>query len=445
MSFFSSFKTFKGGVHPSEFKEFTQNLPFEIMPAPAIVIIPLTQHIGKPANPVVKKKDEVKAGQVIAESSGFISSVIHSPVSGIVKDIHLEPTISGFPNECIIIQSNDNSDIDLMPQLDIETVSPDDIISRVRDAGIVGQGGAAFPTYVKLSPPADTKIDYVILNGCECEPYLTRDDRYMIERSTDVLNGLKLIMKALGVKKGVIGIEDNKNQAIKAMREIVRSEPDIEVEILKTKYPQGAEKMLIKAVLNREVPPGKLPMDVGCVIQNIGTAIAVNDAVTKGEPQITAALTVSGKGINNPKNIIVRVGTPLNEILNYCGGLKDDAAKIVVGGPMMGVSQFDVNAPVTKATSGILVLTKKEANAHTETPCLNCGKCIEVCPLGLVPTKLTRFSKLNMYEKADEFSITTCMECGTCTYNCPANIPLVQWIRLGKKKVIRMQKEKMSA
>lgn len=445
MGLLSNVKSFKGGVHPAEWKELTKNLSFEKMPNPHLVIIPLTQHIGKPANPIVKKKDEVKAGQIIAEAEGFISSPIHSPVSGIIKDIHRENTVSGFPKDSIVIQTSETNEVELMDPLNPETITPEEIRQRVKAAGIVGQGGAAFPTFVKLSPPEKTKIDCVILNGCECEPYLTRDDRYMIERTQDVVKGLKLIMKALGVKKGAIGIENNKPEAIAKIKAVVENQKDISVEILQTKYPQGAEKMLIKAVLDREVPPGKLPMDVGAVIQNIGTAIAIYDSVIKGEAQISAAITVSGGGIKQPKNVIVPVGTPLKDVLDFCGGVNDDAVKIVVGGPMMGVTQFDFGAPVMKATSGILVLTSAEVNAHPETPCLKCGKCIEVCPLALVPTKLARFSQLERYEDAENFGITTCMECGTCTFTCPANIPLVQWLRLGKQKVLTLQREKKSA
>ena len=445
MPLFSKSKSFKGGVHPSEWKELTEKLSFEIMPNPKQVIIPLSQHIGKPANPLVKKKDEVKAGQVIAEADGFISSPIHSPVSGIVKDIHRENTVSGFPKDSIVIQASEENETELMSPLDASKATPEEIRQRVKDAGIVGQGGAAFPTFVKLSPPENAKIDYIILNGCECEPYLTRDDRYMIERTSDVVTGLRLIMNALGVENGAIGIEENKPEAIEKIKDAVKFEPNIEVHVLTTKYPQGAEKMLIKAVLDREVPPGKLPMDVGCVIQNIGTAIAIKDAVTKGEPEITAAITVSGGGINTPKNVIVRVGTPLSDVLDYCGGVKDDAVKVVVGGPMMGVAQFDFAAPIMKATSGILVLTEAEVNEHPETPCLKCGKCVEVCPLGLTPTKLARFSQLERFDDAEDFGITTCMECGTCTFTCPANIPLVQWLRFGKRQVMAMQRERQTA
>ena len=330
----------------------------------------------------------------------------------------------------------------MLDPLNPETITADEIRERVALAGIVGQGGAAFPTSVKLSPPKDKVIDVVILNGCECEPYLTRDYRFMIERPDDLISGLKLIMKALGVKRGVIGIENNKPEAIELLTNKIKYEHGLEVVSLKTKYPQGAEKMLIKAVTGKEVPPGKLPMDVGAVIQNIGTAIAIHDAVVKGEVLITAALTVSGKGIKNPKNLIVPVGTTIQNVIDYCGGVTDDAVKIVVGGPMMGVAQFDLHAPVMKATSGILVLTKDEVAENPETPCLRCGQCVGACPLNLMPTKLARYSQLNRFDDAEGAGITVCMECGTCSYTCPANIPLVQWIRLGKQKVLQMQKRK---
>lgn len=431
-------KTFKGGVHPKAYKELTENLPFEILPAPKQVIIPLSQHTGKPARPLIKKGSEVKTGELIAEQNGFISSNIHSSVTGKVIKIGQAVNSTGLLRVSIFIETYETEEFIKLPPLDIEKVSSEEIIQRVKDAGIVGLGGAAFPTYVKLSPPPDKKIDYVILNGCECEPYLTRDYRLMLERTEDVISGLRLIMKAVNVNKGIIGIEDNKIEAIQKLEKAVSNFPEISVIALKTKYPQGAEKMLIKAATEREVPPGKLPFDVGCIIQNIGTAVSIYDAVTKGEPQITAALTVSGKGINQPKNLIVKIGTPLIDVLNFCGGIKKDAVKIIVGGPMMGFTQYDLSVPITKATSGILVLTKEEAFNFDETNCLRCGKCIEVCPLNLIPTRLARLTQFGRYDDAKKLGITVCMECGTCTYNCPANIPLVQWIRMGKQKVVSL-------
>lgn len=438
-------KTFKGGIHPNEQKQLSENLSFDIMSNPKQVIVPLVQHLGKPAKPIVKKGSEVKAGEIIAEQDGLISSPIHSPVSGKVTKITTGATVTGFPKDAIVIEANDTNETVFMPPLDIEKITREEIRERVKLAGIVGQGGAAFPTYVKLSPPPDKKVDIAIINGCECEPYLTRDYRYMIERTDDLITGLRLIMKAVGVEKGAIGIEDNKPEAINRLKEAVKNIPNISVEVLETKYPQGAEKMLIKAVTGKEVPPGKLPFDVGAVIQNIGTAIAVYDAIVKGEPQLTAALTVSGFGINQPKNLIVRIGTPLADILDYCGGVKENAVKVVVGGPMMGVAQYDFSAPVMKATSGILVLTEEEVNDQEETPCLRCGKCVDVCPLNLIPTKLARISSLEKFEEAEQLGVTVCMECGTCTYTCPANLPLVQWIRFGKQRVMALQRERQSA
>lgn len=441
---FRSVKTFKGGAHPEEKKNLTENSPFELMPAPKQVLIPLSQHIGKPSRPVVKKGSEVKQGEIIAEADGFISSPVHSSVSGKVSKISVAGSISGFQKEVIIIDTVENDGTVLLPPLDVNGITPEQIRERVKEAGIVGQGGAAFPTFVKLTPPEKNKIDLVILNGCECEPYLTRDYRLMLERSGDLIEGLRLIMKALLVERAVIGIEDNKPAAIEKMRGAVKKIPGISVEVLKTKYPQGAEKMLIHAVTKREVPPGKLPLDVGVVIQNVGTALAVFDAVVKGEPQITAALTVSGLGINNPKNLIVKVGTPIREVLEFCGGMKKDAVKIIAGGPMMGVAQYDLSAPVMKATSGLLVLAGSELNSLGESVCLRCGKCVEVCPLNLLPTRLARFSQLGRFDDAERANIQACMECGTCTFNCPSGISLVQWIRYGKQKVTGIQKQRMA-
>ncbi len=445
MEIFSKAKSFKGGIHPGESKYLTENSKFEVMPNPKQVIIPLNQHLGKPAKPLVKKGDIVKEGSIIAEADGYISAVIHSPVSGKVIKITMGATVTGIPKDSIIIETVESTEYEKMPVLDPNTISGEEIRERVKMAGIVGQGGASFPTFVKLSPPANKKIEIVILNGCECEPYLTRDYRLMIENPEKVLTGLSLIMKALNVNKGAVGIEDNKPEAIAIMQETAKKFNNISIEVVKTKYPQGAEKMLIKAVVKKEVQPGKLPMDVGVVIQNIGTAVAINDAVAKGEPMITAPLTVSGMGINQPKNLIVKVGTQLKDILEYCGGVKDNAVKIVVGGPMMGVAQYDFAAPVMKATSGILVLTEKEINEHEETNCLRCGMCIGVCPLGLEPTRLSRLSQIDNLEEAEKLGITVCMECGTCTYTCPANIPLVQWIRLGKQRVLKIQRDRKTA
>lgn len=434
-------KTFHGGVHPPEQKAQTEHLAFELMPSPQQIILPLAQHLGKQASALVKKGNTVVRGQLIAEADGFISAPVHSSVCGTIASIGKEVNSSGFPKDSIIITTDGQNEFQTLPPHNPDLITADQIRERVKLAGIVGQGGAAFPTSVKLLPPKGKTIDIVMLNGCECEPYLTRDFRFMIERPDAVVSGMRLIMKALNVTKGFIGIEDNKPEAISVMMKSIIDDDRIAVVPMKTKYPQGAEKMLIKAATGREVPPGRLPLDVGCVIQNIGTAVAIHDAVVKGEPSVTAALTVSGKGIISPKNLIVPVGTPIKDVIEYCGGITDDAVKLIVGGPMMGVAQYDFSAPIMKATSAILVLTNNEVNKQEETACLKCGQCVSACPLNLMPTRLARLSQLERYEDAEGYGITVCMECGTCAYACPAKIPLVQWIRLGKQKVLQLQRK----
>lgn len=464
-------KSFRGGVHPPEQKDRTSHQPFIVMPHPDVVILPLVQHLGRAATPLVKKGERVRAGAVVAQAEGFVSAPVHSPVAGVVRSVGREPHSSGFPKDAIVIapdagvpaaaaaaadasaagstaEATDASAIEgpiLLPPLDAAVIDADTIRARVRDAGIVGQGGAAFPTHVKLQPPEGVVIEMLILNGCECEPYLTRDEQLMIERGDDVVTGMRLMMRALGVTRGVIGIEDNKPDAIAAMRRAVAGIDGLSVEALRTRYPQGAEKMLIVAITGREVPPGKLPLDVGVVIQNVGTAVAVADAVVRGEAQLTAALTVTGSGVRTPKNVIALVGTPLAAVLDFCGGVTEDAAMVIVGGPMMGVAQHDLTAPLMKATSGIVVLTREEVEQREETSCLRCGTCVDACPLHLMPTRLARLSELGRDEDAESLGVTVCMECGTCAYACPANIPLVQWIRLGKKRVQEMQRARQTA
>jgi Na+-translocating ferredoxin:NAD+ oxidoreductase subunit C len=458
-------RSFRGGVHPPEYKELSEHMALEVMPPPAEIFVPLGQHLGKPAVPKVKRGDYVRQGQLLAESSGFISAPIHSPLSGKVVKLVKGPVAGGTTADLIVIQPGEpdppkpvdadkadaveeaavalTSDPMTLPPLEPATVTGPEIIERVREAGIVGQGGAAFPTAVKLSPPPDKAIDWMIINGAECEPYLTRDYRLMLERSDDIVEGILLIGRALGkdVKLG-IGIENNKPEAIRIMREaIVKRQADVAVFELKTKYPQGGEKMLIDAALGRKVPPGALPMEVGCVIQNVGTALAVRDAVVLGDVPRTAVLTVSGKGVKQPKNLQVVIGTPLRDVLAYCGGVTDDARRVVVGGPMMGFAAYSLDAPVVKATSGILVLSEQEVREPRETPCLNCGKCGVACPVNLLPSRLARLAELKRYEEARDLGIEVCMECGTCAYTCPAHKPLVQYLRLGKQQVRKLPRK----
>ena len=436
-------KSFRGGVHPPGEKRFTEELPFEKMKVPPRVTIPLTQHLGKQAKPLVKKGSVVSEGSLIAEAAGFISAPVHSSVNGTVASISREAAPGGFPIDSVIITTDDRTDKVTLDPLDPKNITPNEIIERIKCAGIVGMGGAAFPAYVKLQPPPGTEISAVILNGCECEPYLTRDYRIMIEKTDAVIAGLKLFMKALGVKQGFIGIEDNKLSAVSLFQQRLADDRSVSVIILKTKYPQGAEKMLIKAVTGREVPPGRLPPDVGVVIQNVATAAAVYEAVVHGEVQVTAAVTVTGRGIRNPMNLIIPVGTPINDVLDYCGGQTEDTVKVIVGGPMMGTSQYDLSAPIVKASSGIVVLTRDDISEAEETSCLKCGKCVASCPLNLMPSRLARYAQLGYYENAEASGILVCMECGTCAYACPANIPLVQWLRLGKQKALQLQQKEL--
>lgn len=452
-------RSFRGGVHPEEYKELTEDLPLEEMPLGETLFVPLGQHLGKPAHPLVKKGAYVRRGEMIAESSGFISAPIHAPVSGTVGKLVQGPVVGGTKADMLPIvpgepeppkeegaETPDSSPLLLTPYA-FDEVTAAQIIDRVREAGIVGQGGAAFPTAVKLSPPPDKAIDWMIINGAECEPYLTRDYRLMLERTADLVEGILLIGKALdGDRPGKvnlgIGVENNKPEAIRALREtITKRGARIEVFELKTKYPQGGEKMLIDAALGRKVGPGQLPMEVGCVIQNVGTALAIRDAVLCGEVPRFAVLTVSGHGIRRPRNLKVPIGTPLREVIEFCGGATADARRVVVGGPMMGFATYSLDAPVVKATSGILVLTREEIGTRPESPCLSCNKCSSACPVNLLPTRLVKLAKRKRWEEARDLGIETCMECGTCAFTCPADIPLVQYLRAGKKGVRSLPKE----
>ncbi len=443
--------TFRGGIHPAEYKELSEHKPLEEMPAPKELYLPLGQHLGKPADPQVKKGDYVRQGQLIAAGSGFISAPVHSPLGGKVVRLAKGPVIGGTTADLIVIQPGEpdppeaatTSDQILLPPLDPATVDRPAIIERVREAGIVGQGGAAFPTAVKLSPPPGKKIDWMIINGAECEPYLTRDYRLMLERTDEIVEGILLIGRALGGEVNLgIGIENNKPEAIRLMREAIgRAGAAIRLFELRTKYPQGGEKMLIDAALGRRVPPGALPMEVGCVIQNVGTALAVRDAVVLGDVPRMATLTVSGRGIREPKNLKVLIGTPLRDVLAFCGGVTPDARRVVVGGPMMGAAAHSLDAPVVKATSGILVLTEQDLQEPRETPCISCGRCGIACPLNLLPNRLARLAELKRYEEARDLGIEVCMECGSCAYACPGHIPLVQYLRLGKLQVRRLPRK----
>ncbi len=427
---------FKGGIHPFDKKELTANKPVEEPEQPERVVIPLIQHLGAPCKPVVSVNQQVKKGELIGEPVGFVSAPVHSSVSGKVIAIGDFLNAMGKMINSVVIE-NDYKDewTILKDNPDYLNLSPDSLREKIQNAGIVGMGGAAFPTIVKLTPPKEKPIDIVILNGSECEPYLTGDYRLMIEKSHEIIVGLKIIMKILGVYKGFIGIEDNKPEAIRIMRQAVEKQDGIEIYSLPTKYPEGAEKMLIKAITGREVPPRALPMDVKVVVQNVGTSFAIYEAVRYGKPLIERIITVTGEGIINPKNLLVKTGTLVSHLIKVCGGLKDDELKIISGGPMMGFALTSLEVPVTKGTSGIVVLTGKEI-VHTKDfgPCIRCGRCIEACPMGLMPSMISIYSEKGFYEEAKEYNLFDCFECGSCAFVCPSKRPIVQLVRLAKSQ-----------
>jgi len=431
------FPTFKSGIHPDDYKMQTQSLPIEILPTPKEVFIPLQQHIGAPCNPTVEVKEEVKIGQVIGSTDAYVSSPVHATMSGIVKDIGRYPNPTGGRTQMVhIIASDEEEPNGVYTEVDWTKLSIDEIKNRIKNAGIVGLGGAAFPTHVKLSPPEDKPIDTFILNGCECEPFLTADHRTMLEMPDNILKGMAIIMKVLGVKKGYVGIESNKPDAIDSMQKAADGY-GFEVVTVKTKYPQGAEKMLIKAIKKRKVPTGGLPMDIGAVVQNVGTAVAVVNAVSYEKPLTQRVVTVTGNGIKEPKNLMVTIGTKFSDVIEFCGGLVDETAQVFMGGPMMGIAQYNLSVPVIKATSGIVCTT--DYKQVEPLACIGCGSCVQSCPMFLMPTRLARLSLIRHWSDADKMGIMNCIECGSCAYVCPSNIPLVQWIRVGKQKVYEIQ------
>lgn len=406
---------------------------------PKTVFIPVGQHIGSPAEPVVQKGDRVKVGQLIAKSSGFVSANIHSSVSGTVKKIETGPDTSGYPKKGIYIDVEDDiwdETIDRSSELKSE-ISGDAaaILAKIQDAGIVGLGGATFPTHVKLMPPKGMKADVLLINGVECEPYLTSDHRMMLEHTEELIIGIQLLMKALNVNRAAIGIENNKRDAISKIIKIAYKNSNISVVPLKVKYPQGGEKQLIKAVTGREVPSGALPISVGAVVTNIATTFAVYEAVQKNKPLFERVVTVTGKNLANPSNFKVRIGTSISELIVAAGGLPENCGKIVNGGPMMGKAVTNTEVPVTKGTSGVLLLPDQESKRGEMMPCIRCSRCVSVCPMGLEPFLLMTVSEKQIWERAEAEKIMDCIECGSCSYTCPANRPLLDYIRLGKGKV----------
>lgn len=432
-------KTFVlGGIHPPENK-LSANRPIQTLPLPPQVVVPMGQNLGAPAKPVVKRGDKVKTGQLLAEAGGFISSHVHSPVSGTVFKIDQAMDMSGYRRPAFVIQVEGDEwmeNIDRSEDLITDVkLAPEEIIAKVKEAGIVGMGGATFPTHVKLMTPPGKKAEYLLVNGVECEPYLTADHQLMLEKGPEIIVGTRILMKALRVNRAVIGIENNKPDAIRKMTELAAGEAGITVQALQVKYPQGGEKQLIKAITGREVPSGKLPIEVGCVVQNVGTAFAVYEAVTKNKPLIERVVTVTGKALQKPSNLKVRIGTPVSSLVDEAGGLPGDTGKIIGGGPMMGKALATLDVPVVKGTSGILVMREEESHRLTEGPCIRCSKCTQVCPMGLEPYLLSRLARMGRFGEAEKQKVMDCIECGSCQYTCPAHIPLLDYLRLGKNKV----------
>ena len=421
--------TFKGGVHPPEKKELSKNREITKAPLPNKVFVSMANHAGAPAKPVVEPGQEVKTGQVIGEPTAFISAYVHSPVTGrvIEKKKMLHPVL-GKPIDTVVIEKTADDDWELLPHGDFERFSKEELIDTIKKAGIVGLGGAMFPTHVKLSPPPEKKIDILIINGAECEPYLTIDYRLMLEKAEDIAQGILIMKKILGVEKVIVGIENNKLDAIENMKKVLKG--IAEICALKTKYPQGSEKQLIYAVTGRKVPVGGLPMDVGVVVQNVGTAIAIKEAVVDGKPLIERGLTVTGEGVNEPKNIIARIGSLVSWILEFCGGVKDETNRIILGGPMMGISIKDVNTPILKGTSGIVALLPEKP--LVSKPCIRCSKCVEVCPMNLQPYLLYLLALKKRYDEAAQEGLMDCIECGSCAFICPSKIEHIRYIKLAK-------------
>ena len=437
-------KTFKiGGVHPAENK-LSAAEPIKVAELPKVAVFPVSQHIGAPAKPVVQKGDKVKVGQVIAEAGGFVSAPIHSSVSGTVLKVDTVIDASGYKKPAIYItvegdewEPDIDRSTDLVTLADRPELTPKDIINKVQAAGIVGMGGACFPCHVKLSPPPGSKPEWVIINAVECEPYLTADHRLMLEHADEILVGVTLLMKAVSVNKAFIGIENNKPDAISLMTEKAKAYPGIEVVPLKVKYPQGGEKQLIDAVVGRQVPaPPALPVSVGAILQNVGTAYAIYEAVMKNKPLFERVVTVTGKSLAHPTNFLARMGTPMSQLIDACGGLPADTGKVIGGGPMMGKALLNTEVPICKGSSGVLIMNDKESKRGEVENCIRCGKCVGACPMGLEPYLLSALSERHDWEACEKEDIPSCIECGSCQFTCPSHRPLLDLIRMGKSTVM---------
>ena len=428
---------FLHGVHPPERKELTATLPIRRMPFPAEVVLPVRQHAGKPAKILVRKGQHVERGDLLAAADGFISSPVHASASGRIAAIEQWPHVDGSMALAVRIAVDRYSAQVPRPRMvpDWHHLAPADIVQAVQDAGVVGLGGAAFPTHVKLAPPKDGKVELILVNGAECEPYLTTDHRSMVEYPGRVFLGLRIMMRSLGVTRAVIGVEKNKPDAIAALRAAAPADLDVTILPLTVKYPQGAEKMLIRSVLGREVASGKLPISVGVVVQNVGSVAMIGEVFETGLPLVERIVTVSGRGVRKPANLIVPVGTKLVDLLDTCGGTTDDAAEIVFGGPMMGLPVADLNTPILKGTTGVVVLTRADVRDRRSYPCIHCGYCLDACPMFLDPQYLGSLALKERYEEMETQHLNDCMLCGSCSYVCPSNIPLSQLFQAGKAAI----------
>ena len=445
-------KTFPlGGIHPAD-QKLSADLPVRTAPLPKIVFVPLSQHIGVPARPVVKPGDKVLTGQLIAEAGAFVSAHVHAPVSGTVKRIEDAPDVSGYKKPAIVIETEGD---DWSEQIDRTAVidpaislPPQRIMDRIKAAGIVGLGGAAFPTHVKLSVGSSGKPpEYLLVNGVECEPFLTSDHRLMVERPEEMILGILLVLKATGVRKAMVGIEANKMDAIDALSLMARKHSahgTVEVHPLKMAYPQGGERQLVKALTNREIPPPPkgLPIDVGCIVINVATALAIYEAVQKNKPLIERVVTVTGPSVKNPGNFLVRLGTPVRALIDLAGGLPEDTGKITAGGPMMGRAFADLDTPLVKGIGGIVLYPASASKRGRITNCIRCGKCVSVCPLGLEPYLIAALAEKGNFDKAADERIVSCCDCGCCAYICPARRPLTDYIKMGKAKVLDQMRTK---
>ncbi len=437
-------RTFRiGGIHPPENK-LSAGKPVEVLPIPSQVVIPLGQHIGAPAVAAVKKGDEVKVGTIIAQAGGFVSANIHSSVSGKVLKIDSVFDSSGYTRPAIFIDVQGDEweeGIDRSPALVKEcNLSAKEIVDKISAAGIVGLGGATFPSHVKLSPPPGTKAEILIINAVECEPYLTSDHALMLEKGEEIMVGVSILMKAIQVQKAVIGVENNKKDAIAHLTKLAAAYPGIEVMPLKVQYPQGGEKQLIDAVIRKQVKSGALPISTGAVVQNVGTVFAVYEAVQKNKPLIERIVTITGKKLSRPSNFLVRIGTPIAALIEAAGGLPENTGKIIGGGPMMGRALLSPDVPVTKGSSGVLILDKEESVRKPMRDCIRCAKCVGVCPMGLNPAFLMRDTLYKSWDTAEKGNVVDCIECGSCSFTCPANRPLLDYIRQAKKTVMGIQR-----